>query len=74
MFDNNTGVHLHKYEVILDEILSAICGMALDIGVQVDSLTPEQRNIEYALKLFKDDFLEKVGVDKNLFLEKEEDG
>jgi len=46
--------------------------MALDIGIQMDNLGEDDRNIGYALSMFNQDFLDKIKVNKDILLEKDE--
>lgn len=56
MFDNNTDIFLFKYEVQLDNVITAICDISFDIGKQIEEIQNHSKGFTI-VDLFQDLFV-----------------
>jgi hypothetical protein len=65
MFDNSTGIYHYNYRLELENVINAICNIAFDVGIQLDSIDFKgTKEIEYAKHLFKEEIFENLPIRK----------
>lgn len=72
MFDNNNKIFAYKIALQLDAYLVALFNLCYDVYIKLEDITVNENDIEYATLLFSDAFYEKLGIDKNDYLEKDD--
>lgn len=74
MFDNNNPIFAYKIELQLDPYLVALFNLCFDISIKLGNVTNNEGDVKHAVSLFSDDFYEMLGVNKNTYLSKDEEG
>ncbi|UUC45764.1 hypothetical protein [Flavobacterium cerinum] len=72
MFDNNNKVFAYKIALKLDKYLVALFNLCYDVYIKLEDITINENDIEYAILLFTDEFYDHLEVNKDEYLEKDE--
>lgn len=72
MFDNNNKIFAYKINLKLDPYLVALFNLCYDISIKLNNITANQDYVKYAVLLFSDLFYKKLGINKEEYLEQNE--
>lgn len=72
MFDNNNKIFAYKIVLKLDPYLVALFNLCYDVYIKLENIEINKDDIKYAVTLFSDDFYERLGIDKDEYLEQDE--
>lgn len=73
MFDNNNKIFAYKIALKLDPYLVALFNLCYDVFIKLENIEINKDDIKYAVTLFSEDFYEKLGIDKEEYLEQDKD-
>lgn len=72
MFDNNNKIFAYKIALKLDPYLVALFNLCYDINIKLENITDDQEDIKHAVSLFSDDFYNMLGINKDEYLDQDE--
>ena len=73
MFDNNNKIFAYKIALKLDPYLVALFNLCYDVFIKLENIEINKDDIKYAVTLFSEDFYEKLGINKEEYLEQDKD-
>src|SRR5690606_30080551 len=74
MFDNNNKIFAYEIALKLDPYLVALFNLCYDVYIKLENVSVNQDDVEYAVLLFSDDFYKELGINKDEYLYKDENG
>lgn len=72
MFDNNNKIFAYKIALKLDPYLVALFNLCYDINIKLENITDDQEGVKHAVSLFSDDFYNMLGINKDDYLNQDE--
>lgn len=72
MFDNNNKIFAYKIALKLDPYLVALFNLCYDVYIKLENIEINKDDIKYAVTLFSDDFYDRLGINKDEYLEQDE--